>query len=205
MLDAGFAPLTFLKSRLLPGAAAGKLDWDEQLRAIGRAMKVRISRHCSREFDRKEDAQDVFDGRAREFVLRRYPVEEITQLQLRDTTGSLTALDVDYALDGDAGLIEFAFAPTRSRGVKLVATYKGGYWLDPLDGSMAPEGAVPLPDDVLEAWVLQCQAAAESRGIFRAVGLRQSKNDRDEQATSALRMLPEVIEALRPYRRFGGG
>lgn len=199
MLDAGFAPLSVLKSRLLPSAGAGKLTWDEKLKGLGRAVAGRFERHCGRTFARAEGWKDVFDASASAWVLTRYPVETVTSVSVRSGDGSLSPLE-GWRIDAPAGLLEIDSIPA-GRGAKLEAVYTGGYWLDPCDGTTAPEGAKPLPDDVFDAWVLQCQVSAEARGLFVEVAIRPKKDE--EKPTGGIRLCPEAEEALRPYRRFG--
>ncbi len=200
MLDAGFGPLSTLKARLLPMAAAGELDWDEKLKGLGLAVARRFNRHCAREFQRAVDIEDVFDAAARAWVLTRYPVEEVTCVEVQDLHGR--KLVEGWDVDTRAGLLE---TPSLAgpRGTKLVVTFTGGYWLDPGDGSGMPEGAEELPEDILDAWVLQCQVSAEARGLFAEAAIRPSASE--EKPTAGIRLADEVVETLRPYRRFGAG
>jgi hypothetical protein len=203
MLSAGFTTTTYLKSRLLPSAAAGDTDWDDAVAALGKGVAAKFDRHCNRGFERVVGQLDVFSARASAWTLSRYPVETVTLVRTRDTLDAYSAITAgDWWIDKTAGLLE-----TRSTAgtpyEKLVVTYTGGYWLDPRDGTTLPSGATALPDDVLEAWVLQCQHEAESRGLFGSVSFRSQK-DAASPKTTASGLLESTAEALRPHRRFAG-
>lgn len=203
MLSAGFATVTYLRSRLMPEEAGGETEWDAAVAALGKGVARKFDRHCNRTFERDAAAVDVFTARASAWVLRRFPVEALASVELRDPDGTLHAAETDdWQLDSGAGLLESpALAGTPMQQIRI--SYTGGYWLDPRDGTAMPEGATELPDDVLEAWVLQCQHEAESRGLFHAVSFRSQK-DQGAPKTSAAGLLEAVTESLRTYRRFGG-
>ena len=199
MLAAGFATLEYLKSRLLPEAARTDEEYDAALEKLGLALAGRMEGHCGRKFARLVGAVDEFSAWSLAAVLKRYPVETITSIQLRDSDGTLTVLGVDYSNDESCGLIDFYTTPG-SRGQRLVITYTGGYWLD--DGTTMPEGATALPDDLLELWLAEVQLHAASRGIFEAVGLRSGKDAGKDRLVAGLS--EQATDGLRPYRRFAG-
>jgi hypothetical protein len=80
----------------------------------------------------------------------------------------------------------------------VVVDYDGGYWLD--DGDPMPAGATPLPDDLLEALVMQCQAWAEARNLFGTISLDKERKGQP----NALQLMKDVEAILEPYRRYGG-
>lgn len=203
MLSAGYATTTYLKFRLMPTEAAGDTDWDDAVAAIGLSVAAKFDRHCNRGFERIAGEIDIYSARATAWTLRRFPVEEVTLVRTRGTDDAYSAIAAgDWWIDATAGLLETrSLAGTQYE--KLVVTYTGGYWLDPRDATAMPAGATALPDDLLEAWVLQCQHEAESRGLFQAVSFRSQK-DQGAPKTNAAGMLDAVTEALRPYRRFSG-
>jgi hypothetical protein len=202
MLNAGIGTLTYLKSRILPAAQAVEATWDAPLAALGLALAGRMQAHCNRLFYRAVGAVEEFGARTLAVTLRRYPVETITTVQVRDTAGTLCAA-TDYGIDKEAGLLSFQTVPGDS-AERLVITYTGGYWLDPrsLPATAMPTGATALPYDLLELWLAEVQAHAEMRGTFEAVGLRTQK---DKDKAKLINGLTEAaVEGLRPYRRFSG-
>lgn len=203
MLSAGYSTTTYLRSRLMPDAASGESEWDAAVEALGKSVAAKFDRHCNRGFERVVDQVDTFAARASAWTLRRFPVESVSLVRTRDTLDAYSAIAAgDWWIDKAAGLLE-----TRSTAgtqyEKLVVTYTGGYWLNPRDGTTLPSGAAALPDDVLEAWVLQCQHEAESRGLFAAVSFRTQK-DAASPKTSTAGLLDATVETLRPFRRFSG-
>lgn len=203
MLSAGFATVTYLRSRLMPEEAAGESEWDAAVAALGKSVAAKFDRHCSRGFARAENQIDKFSARAAAWVLTRYPVEDIATVELVDPDGTAGVIaEGDWWLDEKPGLLETETIAGAKRQ-KIRITYTGGYWLDPRDGTAMPADATPLPDDVLEAWILQCQHEAESRGLFHAVSFRSQK-DEGSPKTADAGLLEAVTETLRPFRRFGG-
>lgn len=197
MLDAGFGTLQLLKSRLLPSAVEWETTWDEPLAKLGKAVAARINSQCNRRFERSVGQVDEFNAASRAVILRAYPVETITSVQLRVFTGSLANITAGYQLDKKAGMLLFD-STVGEATERIVATYTGGYWLD--DGGTMPAGATPLPDDVLEAWIIQCQAWAEARRILGEVAL-QSLSPKAERPAS-LTLTSDVQAMLEPYRRY---
>jgi hypothetical protein len=202
MLDAGFILLTALKAQVLPAAMQDDTDYDEQIAAIGKAVAGRMNRHTSRSLERAAAVTEEFDALAFAWVLSRYPVETVSGIVVKDTDGSVSALTAgDWRLSKKSGLIEInGSAGTRLESV--VVTYTGGYWLD--DGETMPSGATPMPDDLLQAFVMQVQAVCEHREIFRTIALRKEDRTASEAKLPDLRLIPEVVETLLPFRRFAG-
>ena len=199
MLNAGFTTIESLKARILPEAARIDTEYDAALSKLGLAIAARMEGHCARKFDRVVGAVDEFSAWTLSVVLKRYPIETITSVDLRDSAGTLVPCETDYSLDEACGLIDFLQTPG-DRSERLVITYTGGYWMD--DGSTMPAGATALPDDVLELWIAEVQRHAEARGTFEAVGLRVQKDA--AKATPINGLSEDTIDGLRIYRRFSG-
>lgn len=203
MLAAGLSTLAHLKSRILPEAAAAidETTYDAALTQLGLAAAARMERHCNRSFARAVAAADEFSASCQSVTLRRYPVESIASVQLKDTSLALSTCEVDYSLAAAAGVVDFPATPGTA-SERLVITYTGGYWLDPLTTETLPAGATALPDDLLETWLAEVQLQAEARGLFEAIGLRAPKDA--DKARKLTGLSEDAIEALRPYRRFAG-
>ena len=199
MLDAGLASLFYLKSRLLPAGGQEEEQWDDALCKLGLAVARRFESYCNRRFEYVVGADEFYSARSTSVCVKCYPVEAVTTIQLRDTAGTQETVTAAYHLHKTSGVIEFSNSPGSSMDA-LRITYTGGYWLD--DGGTMPAGATPLPDDLLEAWVMQCQAWAEARQLFGTIalsGMEPKKNAPDPVK------LTETVEAiLNPYRRFSG-
>jgi len=199
MLDAGLGTLNYLKSRILPAGAVEVQDWDDALQRLGKAVAVRMEAFCNRRFTRSEAHVDEFSALATSIVLRALPVEEITSVEIRSFTGTLTDYEGGWQLDQRAGLVLFRSIPGDGTE-RLVVTYAGGYWLD--DGSTQPAGSTALPDDLLEAWVMQCQAWAEARRLFGTISLAGMENQKSPP--SPVHLTAEVTAILESYRRYSG-
>lgn len=198
MLNAGLATLDYLKSRLLPEAGQDETQWDTALGMLGRAVAGQFERHCNRQLARLEVAVDEFSAWTLAVTASRYPLEEIESVEIRAADATTTELEAAlYTADLAAGLIEFSTAPG-TRRQRLLLTYTGGFWLD--DGDPQPAGSTALPDELLEAWVTECQAQAEARGLLEAIGLRA----KDPARKPPEGLSPATIEILRGYRRFSG-
>jgi hypothetical protein len=202
MLPAGFTTLAYLKAQILPAAMVEETDYDDRLEEIGKGVAGRMNRATSRSLERGVSVVEEFDALAFAWVLSRYPVESITSVVVKDTDGSTSALaSADWKLSKKSGLIQIqGSAGTRLESV--VVTYTGGYWLD--DGGSLPSGATAMPEDLIQAFIMQVQATCEHREIFRTVALRKEDRAASEAKLPDLKLIDEVVEALAPYRRFAG-
>lgn len=199
MLAAGFTDLATLKARILPAGAVDLTEWDDALQALGKGVASAMNAACNRDLHRGEDV--VFECTAATLIatVRRYPVEAIASVEIRDFAGSLSDFTGGYQLAAAAGMLQFAGLPGDTTE-RLRITYTGGYWLD--DGETMPEAATPMPADLLEAFFMQAQTWAEARGLFGTVGLQGEVEKKPADRTAALRLAPEVLQILAPYRRF---
>jgi hypothetical protein len=198
MLDAGFTPLFHLKSRILPEAGVDDTQWDAALSALGRSVARRFEAHCNRHLERHTAASEIYSARTLAVSLKAYPVITLTSVQLRAADGTLATVAATYQLDKGCGLLDFS-TPPGSAAERLLLTYDGGYWLDPMDGTTTlPTGATALPEDILELWLAEVQTQAEARELFGSVALRK------EGKTPPAGLSAATTEGLRPYRRFSG-
>jgi len=197
MLDAGLGTIGYLKTRILPAGLDEEMDWDEALKKLGLGVAGRFNAYCNRVLQRVEGQVDEFNASTTAIVLRAFPVEVVNSVDIRSFTGTLDTYSGGYQIDQRAGLMQFRGAPGTGTE-RIVIDYDGGFWLD--DGEAMPAGATPLPDEILEAWVAQCQAWAEARNIFGTVGI-----DKDRSAKpSAMKLSEDVTAILEPYRRYAG-
>lgn len=202
MLSAGYLSLANLKARLLPAAAAAETTWDVQLTGLGLAVAQKLARHCNRDFDRAVSTVETLRAQQAMIVLRRYPVESVASVVLVDPEGETETIDSgDYIIRQASGLLQCAYAFGDELD-QIRITYTGGYWLD--DGTTKPAAAAALPADVIDAWVLQCQAEAEHRELFRTVALRREQRESGEAKLTELGIIDSVAQTLAPYRRIAG-
>lgn len=195
MLSAGFLSLADLKDALLPAKQPDRDDYDDKLVKLGLGVARSFEQHCNRKFVRAEGTVYETDAARSSVTLEALPVEAITSVELL-CYGESTAITTDVAaLLKSPGIVRFG-SVLGSHLDTVRVTYTGGYWLD--DGNAMPAGATPLPEDLLEAYIEQCQAEAEARDLFRNVGMQKP----GENAKPG--MLPRVKEVLKQYVRFNG-
>lgn len=205
-----FASLTYLKSQLLAEALRQDTSYDDALTAIGRGVVAQFEKACNRKFSRLAGDVQTFGADRCQFLLSRFPVEEVTksELKLTEAEGWVEqASDYIRALDQAAGII---YLPDGADAGPYYAqvrfTFTGGFWFDTSeDGSDAnglPVGATALPDDLKLAWILQCKKIWEvndplgnkivpSKEVVQLVGL----------SLAGLELIPEVKEILGHYLR----
>ena len=198
MLDAGFSTLEYLKTRLLPEAGSDDTQWDLALSKLGLALAARFETHCNRHLQRLTAASEIYSARTLSASLKAYPVIALTSVQLRAADGTLATVPASYQLDKACGLLDFP-TPPGSSAERLLLTYDGGYWLDPMDGTTLPTGATALPEDLRELWLAEVQLHAEARELFGSVGLRKESKIPPLAGLSAA-----TVDGLRTYRRFSG-
>ena len=143
-MNSGLSNLATLKAWLLPASMQAGADYDAAILAIGRGVALQMEQYCNRYFVRTVD--DIFETRADvdHLILPRYPVEEISKLELRNLLsdgwidqGTLSDSVNNWA--ADSGLVTLPFALSLIRGARIRLTYTGGFWFDTSE-------AVPDPD-----------------------------------------------------------
>lgn len=205
-MNAGFANLATLKAFVLPEALAAETTWDTRLASIGKGVAATIEGSCNRLLLRT--VGDIFICPAdRSFVvLPRFPVESIATIEAQyDQTSGYTTLAANTLLNLDkaSGVARFG-ATLGSQDSLLRITYTGGYWwdiLEPTDGgypTTQPSGSTALPNDLLEAWLLQCQKHFErSRGLSTA-GVKEG----EKQFLPSSKLDDFTLAAIAAYVRF---
>lgn len=196
MLDAGFTTISYLRRQIVPEGMEEELIYDQALQRIGIAVVEQMQRYCDRLLVRRESY--VFSDSAQAFfiTLPLYPVEAIESVRL---CGRYTSEDITYlstSLNPYTGVMHWGYllAPDLQ---SIEVTVTGGYWLD--DGQPQPEGSTALPSALLQAWVMQVQAIAESTDLFHTKGVRGKS--RGDSSLPSSQLLPAVAEILNPYRR----
>ena len=201
-LQAGFATVAQLKGRITPASMATydtDTEWDTDLIEIGIAVAEEFNSLCNRLFQRGAGAVYETTGGGSSFALDRYPVESVTSLVKTGKGTSETLTSQIYQLHGKTGIVEMDGQVGWHKD-KVAITYDGGYWLN--DGGALPSGATELPTEILNAWVMQCQAQVTHLGTLYEAGVTN-----DEAKITLLReleLLPAVRAILAPYKRFTG-
>jgi hypothetical protein len=198
-----YRPLETLKLRMLPADLGDSSDYDLDLAAIGSGVAAWFDRITGRELERNTAATMTVAADVESVVLKSYPIESITKVQLICGSSVTTMTDAVMSFHPTAGIVEFGSA-LGSHIERLAIESKGGYWCDPLDGSTLPTGATPLPDDILQAWYAQCRAVCDAEAIFRQKGAGNFA-DKDKREPSlrlqTLDILPSVKRVLQLHTR----
>jgi hypothetical protein len=209
-VNAGLSNLATLKSWLLPSGMVEGTDYDAQILAIGLGIAGQLEEFCNRKFARVED--DTFEVSAdrEHVVLPRYPIEEVSALELREdlATGWVDQGEISVALRqiyAKSGLVEIGVALGTTEAL-LRFTYSGGYhWeqLEPDDDGFPtalPEGATTLPDNLLLAWKLQCEWVWNKRDKL-GLSIGEKPDNVFSGSLSKVVLLDGVKELLRPFMR----
>jgi len=166
-MNAGFSNLDTLKKTLLPGSAKSDTRFDLVIAALGRGVAAQFGSMCNRQFMRVVGDTAIFSADRCEFIVPRYPLESVSlaELKITETDGWVTQTDPNFirALNLIAGIINCGPEDAGPYYAQVRFTYTGGFFwetLEPDDAaypSQLPSGAAPLPDDLFNAWLLQCR------------------------------------------------
>lgn len=207
-MNAGFSNLTDLKAQLLAASLRSRTDWDVQLRALGLGVAGAIAGHCARQFAREVGDFYVTGGGRMSLILPRYPVEAVSLVETRDSVADdwedATAEVHDW--QPSSGLVQFRSA--LAQGGQIRVTYTGGYhWetKEPADAgypTAKPAGAASIPEAVVAAWQLQCEALWRAKDKLGT----KIKDEPDSQggpaALTNIELIPAVQAMLRPFVRY---
>lgn len=209
-MDLGLGNLIELKRRLLPATMLTQTTYDAAVTQIGRGVAGLFEKFCNRQFARLAGAVDQFSGDRTSYITARYPLETITTLEQRDTISTgwvVQSLDLIINRDDSAGLLQFG-AVLGSYLSQCRLTYTGGSWFDTSEtdppSRTPPAGATLLPDDVKEAWFLQCEAEWQVRDKLGTNLLKAGGGEAALLGLSlpGLDLIPIVKTKLAGHRRF---
>lgn len=190
--------LSRLKARILPPETATAARFDARLEALARDLSTAFDAYTGRSLVRGVDVSQRFPGGSGYYALDRYPVEAITSATLVQGDHEIDIAPWIARLSKRAGLVTFSRAPGgRLDDVEIV--YTGGYYVDlSAEGNgETPADATAMPDDLLGAWVAQCDYEARARKIFGTT----SDQDLAGALTASLELVPRVERTLRAYMR----
>ena len=127
-----------------------------------------------------------------------YPIESITSVSIICNGSEDDVAGEILSVSEHSGIIEFGYVlGSYTERVKTVTT--GGFWLD--DGSEMPASATPIPYDLVDAYVHQCQAVCEARGTFHTVSLRRADQEDSGSNLKSLTITAAAEEVLKRYLR----
>jgi len=207
-MNLGLGNLSTLKTHLLTAALVSGTDYDTPIANLGKGVAALMEKRCNRVFGRVAADTFEFSADRSHIVLPRYPIEEITKVELRDT---LTDGYVDQGAVNDnilnlsesAGLVRFngIFGSSDSR-IRL--TYTGGYFFETLEPAdvgyptAVPTGSTALPNDLFFAWLFQCEYVWSQRD---KLGLSIAEKASTPAAAAGVDLVPLVERTLRDYVR----
>jgi hypothetical protein len=183
--------------RLL-GAGAGFPD-DTLLGEIVEGVSAAVQNYLNR--DLEDTGSDVTeyasgDGVRRIYKLRRYPIAKVASIHddtARDFDSSSLVDSDDYAIDEDAGLIEFDYPRWKgNRNLRFV--YSGGYEED-------EDGILEVPEGIKHAAALQAAETYRRRETFTMNTQSTDLGSVGMPVTfDAMDLTPAVRRLLNPYR-----
>jgi hypothetical protein len=208
-MDLILSNLSTLKTHLLTAALLSGTDYDAPIAALGKGVAELFQKRCNRLFPRVALGTFDFSADRTHVVLPRYPVEAITVVELRETLadgwvdqGAVN--DFILNLSEKAGLVRFN-GIVGGCNARVRLTYTGGYHVNTLEPdaigypTALPAGATALPNDLLFAWLFQCEYIWNSRD---KLGLSIAEKPAAWAAgIAAIDLLPLVERTLRDYTR----
>jgi len=165
-MNAGFSNLDTLKKHLLAGTMKADVRFNDTISALGTGIAAGFEQATNRKLQRASGDQAVYPADRAEFLLPRFPIESVASLELKlnETDGwVLQDASVIRIIDNQTGIINCGDRDLGPYYGQARFTYTGGYWwetLEPDDASYPsalPAGAAPLPNDLFQAWLLQCR------------------------------------------------
>jgi hypothetical protein len=166
-MNAGFSNLDFLKKQLLASTLKNDVRFDKTIAALGLGVAAQFGNLCNRQFRRVVNDTAIFPADRAEFILPRTPVEAVTLAEIKNTEveGWVTQTDPNFirAINLSAGIVDCGPGDAGKYYAQVRFTYTGGFFwetLEPDDAafpSAVPAGAATLPDELLNAWLLQCR------------------------------------------------
>ena len=166
-MNCGLGNLDTLKRHLLPSnTMAGETRFDQVIVDLGQGVADDFENFCNRKFGRVADDTIIFQADRASFVLPRFPVEEITKVEIQVERA-------DGWFEQEAGWLE---SVSLASGVVYLPeppdagpywaqvrfTYTGGYWFEEREPDeegypSKPAGTAALPKGLRLAWLNHCR------------------------------------------------
>jgi len=205
-MDLGLGNLITLKKHLLPSSLRSQTTYDDVIAALGKGVAKWFDRHCNRLFSYAAGDTCEFRAWHFEFFLPRFPVVQISSVDVKEneTDGWVSKTVSDVILQSGYATGWIYMGTSIGVYTSLVRiTYDGGYWYDTTEDGTGtqPSGSTALPDDLQQAWLMQCQHAwSKMDRLGKTV-----QNDPAAYGAAALAgidMLPAVDKILSHYIRY---
>jgi hypothetical protein len=158
-MNAGLSTLLWLKKRLLMASDVETSTFDDAILALGLGVAGHLEDMTGRKFGRVVGEKHEFDASRTFTLVARYPIEAVTQIELRLTAvAGWESWTGDYNIAADSGMVVFPAAMSGycSRG-RL--TYTGGWWWNTNETAedALPSGATAVPPGLQLAWAQACK------------------------------------------------
>lgn len=193
-----YCTLSDLKTRLNIDQA--DTTHDARLNQLINIASTLADRYANRVFEYDGQAEDIFDADEREIVVTRYPIESVSEVQVRDDVTdawSIADVSIEVPLLGKAGVVHFNPSPGIPGQLARI-TYSGGFILP--DQTPQP-GQYALPEDIQyavceqAAWMWENQFAL--RMTDRSAESAAASADRDIALIAISRSILDSYKRLR--------
>ncbi len=211
-MNAGFSNLDTLKKHLLPSTLKSDVRFDKVILALGLGVAGQFANATLRKFARVAGDTEVFPADHCEFILSRVPLESVSQaeLKLSEADGWIVQ-DAAFirAINLTDGIINIGERDAGPYYAQVRFTFTGGYWwetLEPDDDaypSAMPSGATAIPDDLFQAWLLQCRTVWQAMDKLGTDVLASGASGQFVTGTiSTLGLIPLVKQTLTDFIRY---
>lgn len=164
-MNCGFSNLDTLKKHLLAGTMKADVRFNDVISALGLGTVGLFEQTTNRKYQRTVGDQAIYPADRAEFILPRYPIESIAtvELKLSETDGWVLQPTAIRTIDSQSGIVNCGDRDLGPYYGQVRFTYTGGFWwetLEPDDAaypSALPIGANPVPNELYQAWLLQCR------------------------------------------------
>jgi hypothetical protein len=205
-MNAGFSNLATLKAHLQNSGLRARTDFDTAITALGLGVAAQFERHCTRLFTRAASTTMKFPADQDHVIVERYPIEAVTKVEVQNnpTAGFVESAGAIQNWNADSGIVWFGSALGMSNEVAKL-TYTGGYFWETKETTdqgyptSVPSGSTALPDDLKLAWLLQCGAVWAA---MDKLGIGVADKPEAQSKTAASKLIPQVEDILKTYRRF---
>lgn len=208
-MNAGLSNLDTLKKHLLPASLAPESRFDLVIQDIGQGVAGLMENYCDRKFARVVADQVVLMADRASFSLPRYPVEIISQVELKYRDSDAFQVQDISLIESTSPMAGIVYLQDNTDAgpywAQVRFTYTGGYWFEQLepDDDNYPTGAAPagstlLPSEIKFAWLTQCR---EVWNKFDKLGTGLIDKPDSQTKTGNLDLSPMVKDLLKSFRR----
>jgi hypothetical protein len=185
-------------------------EHDSLLEIFVNGVSSAIQKHLNRYLEKVEYTHYFeADGGRRRFWLPAYPVDltksfvvtSTNDEQHRSSDLSDSNYSADYFVREESGLIEFYIAPVYYYPKSIKVLWTGGF--EVIDDSTDEDGSLNVPDDVKLGAYMQCSYMYKRRNDIGVTDV-SLPNGSFQKNVKPSKLLPEVKELLRDYRRVPG-